>query len=123
MTIIQIVRHNRPMLARGLDCLQNQLWGRVTQRRKYSARVQPADSDFPEDMFPIKIARFELACSRVSAIGNPDRAPHNKCALGKTEASANRTPPAVEGNPLDKSRVHTALQDEIFNQTAHLVVS
>src|SRR5580765_1732493 len=111
------------MLARGLHCFQHELRSRFTKRRKNSPSVQPADSDFAENIVPIKIAWFELACRRVAPIGNPYRAPHTKPALGEIQAVANRSPHSVERNPLDKFGIHSALKDEVFNQSADLVVS
>ena len=60
--------------------------------------------------------------ARVAAVRNAHRAAHAEAALGEIEAVAHRPADAVVGHPLDELGRHAALQDEILEQPADVVV-
>ena len=94
-TIIEIVGDNRAMFLRGLNGLDHQLWRRLAQRGKNAAGVKPANAELAKNMFPIKIARLQLAGGGMPTIGNSDRAAKAKAALSEIQSVANRRANAV----------------------------
>ena len=95
---------------------------RVAQRRENAAGVQPAHADLAEDVVPIEITGFELAGGGIATVRNAHRAAHAETALGEIQPVADRAAHAVERHPLDEVRVHAALQNEILQQPADVVV-
>ena len=121
-TVVEVVGNNRAVLLGLLDALDDQLRGGVAERRKNTAGVQPTHAEFAEDVVPIEIAGLELRCRRVAAVGNAHRAAHTVAALGEIEAVTNDTANAVKRRPFDEVGIDTALQNEILDEPAHVVV-
>src|SRR5687768_6029645 len=84
--------------------------------------MQPAHALPAEDIVPIKIARLELRGGRVPAVWYANRAANAESALGEIQTVAHRAAHAVIGPPFDERRIHAALQNEIFNQSADVIV-
>src|SRR5258706_4469647 len=121
--VVQIVRNDCAMFFGCSHSLDDQLWRGLAQRREDAPGVKPPDTELAENVVPIEIAGLELAGCRIAAIWNSDRAANSKTPLGEVQAVSDRASDAVVRNPLDEISVHTTLKDEIFEQTANLVVS
>ena len=121
-TVVQVVGDDDAVLPGGLHGFDHELGRRVAQRGENAARVQPARAKFAEDVVPIEVARLELAGGAVAAVGNAHRAPHPEAALGEIQAVAHRPPHAVVWHPLDELGGDTALEDEVLEQPADVVV-
>src|SRR6476660_3228386 len=95
---------------------------RIRQSRKDAAGVKPANSLFAEDLVPIKIAGLELRCGCETTVGDANSAADTKSALREVKAVADSTTNTIVRTPFDVRSIHAALQNEIFDQVAHLVV-
>jgi hypothetical protein len=84
--------------------------------------MQPAHTDFAEDVFPIEVTWFELTGCGMAAIRNPQSAAYAEAALGEVEAVTDRAANAVVRNPPDELAIDTPLKDKILHQTADVVV-
>ena len=58
----------------------------------------------------------------MTTVGNPHGAAHAKAAFGEIEAVANDAADTVKRHPFDELDIDAALQDEILDQPAHVVV-
>ena len=88
---------------------------------KISAGVQPADP-LAEDLVPVEIAGLQLRGGGVAAVRASDGAAEAEPSLGEVQAVAHRAPDAVVVNPFHVRQVDTALEHEVFEQPADLVV-
>ena len=84
--------------------------------------MKPPHTQFAEDALPIEISGFELTGGAVSTVGNADCAANAKATLGEVEAVANRAAHPIVRNPFDEFSTDAALQDEVLDQSAHVVV-
>src|SRR5262245_38654122 len=84
--------------------------------------MQPAHAQLAEDVVPVEVAWFKLAGRRVASVGNAHRPAQTKAAFGKIQPVTYRAPHAVVGSPPDELGIHPALQNELFEQPAHVVV-
>ena len=75
-----------------------------------------------EQVVPVDVAWRQAAGCRVPAVGDPDGAAHAEAALGEVEPVAHVAPDAVEGHPRQEGGVDAALQHEVLEQPADLVV-
>ncbi len=66
-----------------LDRLDGDRRGGFAQRGKNPARVEPAHTQFAENLLPIEITGLELARCRMAAIRHADRATNAKPTLRK----------------------------------------
>ena len=110
------------MLLGDLDRLDGGLGGRLGEGREDAARVEPADAELAEEVFPVEVAGFDLRGGGVAAVRDADGATDAEAALGEVEAVADRTADAVVLAPLDEVGVHAALHHEVLEQAADLVV-
>src|SRR5690606_3021011 len=92
------------------------------ERREDAARVQPAHPELPEQVVPVDVPGLELGGCGVAAVGDADGAAHPEAALGEVEAVAHRPAHAVVLLPTDEGGVDAAGQDEVLDESAHLVV-
>ena len=92
------------------------------ERREDAAAVEPAHAFLPEDAFPVDVAGLELRRRRVAAVRAADRAADAEALLGEVEPDARGAADAVERHPLDVRQVHAALQHQVLQQPADLVV-
>src|SRR5207249_3971176 len=120
--VVKIVRNNRAVLSRGLNSFDEHPGCGIAQRREDTSRMEPARADFAENVFPIEIARLELAGGSVAAVRNAHRAPHAEPALREIQSVAHRAPDAVIRDPLNELGVHAALQNQILEQAAYFVL-
>src|SRR6185295_4118829 len=84
--------------------------------------VEPAHALLAKDVVPSEIASLELRRRGQAAIRHAHRAANAEPALGEVQSVAHGAPDAVIGTPLDEPGIDTALQDEIFDETAHVIV-
>ena len=106
----------------GLDRLDRQGRGRRGEGSEDPAGVKPADTNFPEELLPVDIARLELAGGRVAAVGHADGPADSEATLGEIESVADRAANAVIIAPLDEIGVHPPLINKVLDQPADLVV-
>ena len=86
----------------GADRFQHQGRRGIAQSGKDSAGMEPADSEFAEEVIPIEIARFQLAGGAVPAVGNAHRPAHAEAAFREIQPVAHRAAHAVERDPFDE---------------------
>ena len=86
------------------------------------ARVQPAGTSAGEELGPVDVAWLQRSGRGVPPVGDPDGPAHPEPALREVETVAHGLTGAVEGQPRDERGVDAALQDEILEQAADLVV-
>ena len=110
------------MLLRGLHRFDDQPGRRVAERGEDAARMKPARAAPSEEVVPIEVPGLELAGGGVPAIRNAHGAAHAETALGEIQAVPHRSAHAVIRNPADERGVHPSLQDEILQQSPHVVV-
>src|SRR5207247_2404503 len=120
--IIEVIGNQRAVLPGFLDAFNHELRCGVTESGEDSAGVKPADPHFSEDLVPVEITGLELARGSVTTVGNPHGAAHAKAAFGEIEAVANDAADTVKRHPFDELDIDAALQDEILDQPAHVVV-
>src|ERR1019366_5236295 len=84
--------------------------------------VEPAHAELAEKMLPVDIADLELAGRGVAPIGDADGAADAETFLGEVQSVANRAAHAIVGNPLHERHINAALQDQVFEQSPHVIV-
>ena len=119
--VVEIVADDGAVPLGGLHGFEHNLRGGLGERGVNAAGVQPAHAQPAEDVLPIHLARPHLAGGGVRPIGDAHRAAHAVTALREVQPHPRVAPDAIEGHPLDESRVHPALQDEVLDQSPHLV--
>ena len=92
------------------------------ERRENAAAVEPADALLLEELLPIHVAGRHLRGGRPAAIGAADGAAQAVAALGEVQADARIAADAVEGRPLDVGEIDAALQHQVFQQAADIVL-
>ena len=75
-----------------------------------------------EKTFPVDVTRFDLTRGRVASIRTADRPADAESALREIQSIAHRAANPVERLPLDEAGIDAALQDEVLDQPADLVV-
>src|SRR5690349_3142782 len=123
LAIIEIVRDDRAVLARGLHRFTRHGRRRFREGTENTAGMKPARAFRAEDLFPIDIAGFQLRDGRVTTIGTTGSRAHAKAALGEVETVTNGASYAIKLHPLQVWLVHAALINQILDQPAHRVVS
>src|SRR5947209_1449156 len=121
-TIVEVVRNNGPVLLGFLDAFNHQRRRGVTERGEDTAGVKPTHSQPAEDVVPIEVARLELARGGVAAVRNAHGAAHTEAAFGEVEAVADDATDTVKRHPFDELGIDAALQNEIFDEPANIVV-
>ena len=111
-----------PCFLAALHRLDGDVGGGLGEGGEDAAGVEPAHAERPEEVLPVDVARLQLAGGGVAAVGHAHGAADAEAALGEVEAVADGAADAVVGPPLDEVGVHAALQDEVFDQVADLVV-
>ena len=87
-----------------------------------AARVEPADAELAEEVVPVDVVRPELRRGGEATVADADGAADAEAALGEVQAVADGAADAVVVAPLDELRVDAALEDEVFDEAADLVV-
>ena len=105
-----------------LHCLDDYLRSGFRQGGKNASRVQPSNSFFTEDIIPVDLAGFHSGGCSVAAVRGSRRTPYAEATLCKVKTVANLSAYAVEGLPSDQIRIDSSLEDEVFDQSAHVVV-
>src|SRR6185295_1997530 len=96
--------------------------GRFGERGENTTRVKPAYASLAKNVLPIDVPRLELADRGVTTIVISHSPAHAKPALGEVQAVARSAADAIVLSPLDEIGGDAALQDEVLDETAHLVV-
>ena len=86
------------------------------ERRVNATSVEPLCPALAEDLFPVDIARLELACCGVAAVGAAHRTANTEAALGEVQFASD----AVVVHPLDELGVDAALENEVLDQAVRL---
>ena len=102
--------------------LDGGLRGRLGERGVDAARVEPADAELAEEVVPVDVVRPELRRGGEATVADADGAADAEAALGEVQAVADGAADAVVVAPLDELRVDAALEDEVFDEAADLVV-
>ncbi len=84
--------------------------------------MKPARAFRSEDLFPIDIAWFKLRNRGVTTIRAAGRRAHAKATFRKVETVAHGAANAVKLHPLQMRLVHTALVDQILDQSTNCVI-
>ena len=87
-----------------------------------AAGVEPPHAVLAEQVLPVDVTGAQLGGRGVAAIGDADRAAHAEAALGEVQSVAHGAADAVVRHPADQRRVDAALQDEVLDQPADVVV-
>ena len=102
--------------------LLDDLRGRLRERREDAAGVEPAHAERAEEVVPVDLAGPHARGGRVAPVADADRAAHAEAALGEVQPVADLPADAVERHPADERRIDAALEDEVFEEPADLVV-
>src|SRR5262249_30869825 len=86
------------------------------------AGVKPSHAELAEEVVPVHIGRTKLAGRRESTIGDTKCAARAEAPLGKVQSIADGPADAVVRRPMDECRIAAALQDQILDETADIVV-
>ena len=112
--IIQIVRNDGAMLLGGFHGLDGHLGRRLGEGREDASRVEPADAQRTEEVFPVEVTGLNLRGGGVAAVWDADSATDAEAPFGEVEAVADRSADAIIFTPFDIIGIHAALHDEIF---------
>src|SRR5262245_43825227 len=122
LAVVEIERHDRLPVLRGLHRLARHLGRLVGQRAEDAARVQPPRALALEDRGPVDVAGFQLRNGGVAAIGATDTGPNAETALDEVEAVAGLAADAVVLHPADVRLIDAALGDQSLHEPDHRVV-
>ena len=120
--VVQIVGDDGAVLLGDLDRFDGGLCGGFGKGCEDAARVEPADAERAEEVFPVEVAGLDLRGGGVAAVRDADSATDAEATLGEVEAVTDRAADAVVLAPLDEVGVHSALHHEVFEQAADFVV-
>src|SRR5690606_26584349 len=120
--VVEIVGHDRAVLVGGLDRLDRERGRRLGQRREDAASVEPACTEFAEDVIPVEITGLQLRRGRVAAVRNANCTTDAETAFGEVEAIADRAADAIILAPLDEVGCDAALHDEVLDEVSDFVV-
>src|SRR5262245_24319179 len=84
--------------------------------------MEPARTHYPENVVPLKIAGLQLAGRAVPPIGNAHSSANSESAFSEIESVAHYTPNSIKWNPPQEFGADPALQNEILQQPANVVV-
>ena len=110
------------MLPGSVEGLFDQRRRCVGEGGENAAGVQPAHPLPAKEFLPIKIPGGELRSGSMASIGDAEGAANAKTAFGEIEPVTHRAAYAIIRTPLDKRRINAALKNEIFDQTANVIV-
>src|SRR5208282_2194260 len=68
------------------------------------------------DVLPVEVTGLAVRDRRVSPVRAAHGGSHAEAALGEVQTVANSSTDAVVWNPADERGVHSALQDQVFEQ-------
>ncbi len=95
---------------------------RLGQRREDAARVKPAHAVLAEEALPVDVPGSKLRDRRMAAVGDAEGTPHAEAALREVQSVPRRPAAAIVSNPAHERRVDSALQDEVLDEPADVVV-
>jgi hypothetical protein len=120
--VVEVVGDDRAVLFGGDHGLLDHVRRGFGEAGVDSARVEPARAIAAEDPLPVDVAALQLRNRRVPAVGGARRAARAEAALREVEAVAHAAAEAVVGPPQHVADVDAALQDEVLDQAADVVV-
>ena len=101
-TVVEVIGDDGAVFLGLFDCGYNGLCARLGESGKDSARVQPADSQFAENIIPVNILGPELRGGSVAPVGHADGSAYTVAALGKVEPVSDISADAVIAHPFYK---------------------
>jgi hypothetical protein len=84
--------------------------------------VKPSNPKGAEDVIPIKITRFELACRSVATVRYAGSTPCPETALSKVQAVSDVPANTIKRSPLQKLSAYAPLKHKIFKQSSDVIV-
>jgi len=121
-TIVAVEADDRVVALGGFHGFANKGRGILAERGHHTAGMKPAHAFVAEDLVPIHVTGLHLRDRRVAAIHHAHATTHAETALQEINAVPGRAAYAVKLLPLHMRLVDTALEHEIFDQTADGIV-
>src|ERR1700690_1554556 len=78
--------------------------------------MQPARTACPEDVLPIEVTGLAVRDRRIPPVRAADSGSRAEATLGEVQTVAYSSTDAVVWKPADERCVHSALQDQVFEQ-------
>src|SRR5207302_9043623 len=123
VTVVEVIADDGAVLARCDHRFFRNFGLRLAQRAEDTAGMEPPRTFPAEDRVPVDLTRLQLAYSRVSTVVAAQCRTNSKPALGEVQAIASSHADAVILYPRDMRLVYAALEQQIFEQSSHRVVS
>ena len=122
-TVVQVIRHHGAVLLGSLHRLQHHGSGILRQSGVNTAGVHPAHAQGAKDIIPVHIAGLQLRNSGVATVRSAHSAANTVATLHKVQSVTHGAADTVKGNPSDQGSIYPALEDQVLQQVAHLVLS
>lgn len=106
----------------GLTGFDGEFGGAFGEPGEDAAGVQPLATGGGEEGIPVEVAGLELGSRAVTPVHTAFGTANAEAAFGEVDGIAHAFAHAIIGHPFDVGGVQAALEDEVFNQAADLVV-
>ncbi len=96
---------------------------RLGEAGKDATGVKPAHAEFTEQVIPVDVVGLQRGGRGVGAVVHAARRAHTEAALGEVERGSMVLTDIVGRLPDDMVEVDSTLEQEVFEQSPHLVVA
>ena len=111
-----------PCLRGAFHCLDNYIAGFLTQGGKDTAAVEPTDSIFTENLFPVNISRPKLAGGAVTSVRTTECGAYSVTGFSEIQPDSRVSPQAIIRYPAHIAHIYSALENQVFEQVADFIV-